>query len=241
MECISLVSVVLTSIGRMIDVLRTSRILTESHLGSLFSHFGFRGCAVLSRVEGERGGASISSRISVLTSSTSNTANLLTSSDRGVLFASRAKQNPPPGLNKPLLPLLHPSGPLNLQSIPPFASRLTSGHPNSGGSSSQDDWPLCTDSNLAEVRSMFSRLCLRPWVFHWMVQVEAEVVLAEQKAELLEKSRVQRKGLVGQGRSVQGSRLSTGAWIRMLHLPTMLGRSSGLLHTRPPDSCLQVV
>jgi len=86
----------------------------ESHLGSLFSHFGFRGCAVLSGAEGERGGASIDSRISVLTSSTSNTVNLLTSSDQGTLFASYAKQNPPPGLNKPPLPLLHPSGPLNL-------------------------------------------------------------------------------------------------------------------------------
>ena len=113
-ECTSLVSVVLTSIGKMIDVLRVSRVLMESRLGNLFSHFGFWGCAVLSRVEGEREGVFIGSQISVLTSSTSNTANLSTSSDWGALFAGHAKQNPFPGLNKPLLPLLHPSGPLNL-------------------------------------------------------------------------------------------------------------------------------
>jgi len=85
--------VVLTSIGRMIDVPQASRMLTESHLGSLFSHFGFWGCAVLSKAEEERGGTSIGSRISVLTSSTSNTANLLTSSDWGTPFAGHAKQN----------------------------------------------------------------------------------------------------------------------------------------------------
>ena len=43
------------------------------------------------------------------------------------------------------------------------------------------------------------------------MQAEAKGVLAEWKAELLEKSRVQRKGLVEQGQSVQGSQLSTGA------------------------------
>ena len=182
----------------------------ESRLGNLFSHFGLQGCTVLSRAEGKRGGVSIGSRISVLTFSTSNTVNLLTSSDRGALFAGHAKQNPPPGLNKPLLPLLYPLEPLNLQSIPPFAPWLTSGRPNGGGSPSQDGWPLRTDSNLAEVKSMFSGLCLRPWVFRWMVQVEAERALAERKAELLEESRVPRKGLVEQGRSVQGSQSSTG-------------------------------
>jgi len=122
-EYTSLVSVVLTSIGRIIDVPRASRVLTESCLSNLFSHFGFWGCVVLSGVEEEREGAFIGSLISVLTSSTSNTANLLTSSDRGALFASRAKQNPPLGLSKLLLLLLHPSGPLNLQSVPPFALR----------------------------------------------------------------------------------------------------------------------
>ena len=88
---------------------------------------------------------------------------------------------------------------------------------------------------------MFSRLCLRPWVFHRIVQAEVEGVLAEQKAKLLEESGVQRKGLVEQGRSVQRSWSLTGAWIGMLHLPTMPGRSSGLLYTRPPDQCLQVI
>jgi len=38
-ECTSLVSVVLISIGRMIDVPQASRVLVESCLGSLFSHF----------------------------------------------------------------------------------------------------------------------------------------------------------------------------------------------------------
>ena len=168
----------------------------ESRLGNLFSHFGFQGCVVLSGSEGERGGASIGSRTSVLTSSTSNTANLLTSSDWGALFAGCAKQNPPLGLNKPLLPLLHPLELSNLQSIPPFALWLTSRHPNGGGSLLQDGWPLCTDSNLAEVKSVFSRLHLCPWVLHRMVQAEAEGALAERRAELLEESRVPRKGLV---------------------------------------------
>ena len=183
----------------------------ESCLDSLFSHFGFRGCAVLSGVEEERGSTSIGSQISVLTSSTSNTVNLLTSSDRDTLFAGCAKQNPPLGLNKPSLPLLHPSGPLNPSSILPFALWLTSGCPNGGGSPSQDGWPLHTDNNLVEVRSVFSGLRLRPWVFHQMVQAEAEGILAERKVELLKESEVQRKGLVEQGRSVQGSWLSTGA------------------------------
>ena len=210
-ECTLLVSVVLTSIGKMIDVPWALRVLTESHLGNLFSHFGFRGCVVLSGLEGGRRSTSISSRISVLTFSTSNTVNLLTSSDRGALFAGRTKQNPPLGLNKPLLPLLHPLEPLNLQSTPLFAPWLTSRHPNSRGSPSQDGWPLRTDSNLAEVKNMFSGLHLCPWVFRRMVQVEAEGALAERKAELLEESRVPRKGLVEQEQSMQGSRSSTGA------------------------------
>ena len=137
-------------------------MLTESHLDNLFSHFGFWGCTVLSGTEGERRGVSIGSQKPVLTSSMSNTVNLLTSSDWGILFAGCAKQNSPPGLNKSLLPLLHPLGPLNLQSISPFAPWLTSGHPNSRGSPSQDGWPLCTDSNPVEVKSMFSGLHLRP-------------------------------------------------------------------------------
>ena len=74
-----------------------------------------------------------------------------------------------------------------------------------------------------------------------MVQAEAEAVLVEQKVELLEESGVQRKGLVKQGWSVQGSRSLTRAWIGTLHLPTTPSRSSGLLCTRPLDQCLQIV
>jgi len=37
MECISLVSVVLTSIGRMIDVPQASRVLMESRLGNILT------------------------------------------------------------------------------------------------------------------------------------------------------------------------------------------------------------
>jgi len=92
-----LVSVVPISIGRMIDVPRASRVLAESCLGSLFSHLGLRSKAVLTGGEGEKGGMSIGSQTSVLTSSTSNTANLLTSGDQGALFAGRVKQNPPLG------------------------------------------------------------------------------------------------------------------------------------------------
>ena len=40
-ECTLLVSVVLISIERMMEVLQALRVLAESHLGSLFSHFGF--------------------------------------------------------------------------------------------------------------------------------------------------------------------------------------------------------
>jgi len=58
---------------------------------------------------------------------------------------------------------------------------------------------------------MFSGLCLCSWVFRQIVQAEAEGALAERKAELLEESRVLRKGLVEQGRSAQGSRSSTRA------------------------------
>ena len=78
-ECTLLVSVVPISIGRMIDVPWASRVLAESCLGSLFSHLGLRGRAVLTGAE--EGGASIGSQISVLTSSTFNTANLFTNSE----------------------------------------------------------------------------------------------------------------------------------------------------------------
>ena len=82
----------------------------------------------------------------------------------GALFTGCTKQNPPLGLNKPLLPLLRPLEPSILQSILPFVPWLTFGRPNGGGSPSQDGWPLRTDSNLAEAKSVFSGLRLRPWV-----------------------------------------------------------------------------
>ena len=88
----------------MINVLQASRVLAESCLGNLLSHFGLWGWAILSRAEEEKEGTSIGSQISVLTSSTSNTVNLLTSGDWGALFIGYAKQNPPLGLSK--LPLL---------------------------------------------------------------------------------------------------------------------------------------
>ena len=46
-------------------------------------------------------------------------------------------------------------------------------------------------------------------------------------AELLEESGVQRKGLVGQERSVRELRSSTGAWIGMLHCQLRLVDPSG--------------
>ena len=100
-ECTSLVSVVLISIGRTMDVSWVSRVLAESCLGSLFSHFGFWGRAFLSGV-----GASIGSLVSVLVSSMFNTVNLFTNSDRGALFAGCTKQNPLPERSKSPPPLL---------------------------------------------------------------------------------------------------------------------------------------
>ena len=131
-ECTSLVSVVLIFIERIIDVPQALRVLMESHLGSLFSYFGFQGRASLSRAE-ERD-VSIGSQISVLTSSMFNTANLFTDSDQDALFSSCTKQNPPPGRNKLSSPLLHPLGPSGLQSVPPSVLQLTFKHPSSGGS-----------------------------------------------------------------------------------------------------------
>ena len=168
-EYILLVSVVLISIGRIIDIPQASRVLAESCLGNLLFYFGLWGWATLSGVEGEREGMFIGSWISVLISFTSNTANLLTSGDQGTLFAGHAKQNPPPGLSKLSLPLLHPSGPLSLQLIPFSAPQLIFGHPSSGDSPSQDGWPLYTNNTCMEIKSTFSRLRLCPWVLLWMV------------------------------------------------------------------------
>ena len=60
-------------------------------MGNLLSHFGLWGWVILSRAEREREGAFIGSQISVLTSSMSNIANLLTSGDQGALFTNHAK------------------------------------------------------------------------------------------------------------------------------------------------------
>ena len=155
-----LVSVVPISIGRIIDVLQASRVLVESHLGSLFSHFGFQDRAFLSGVEWR--GASIGSQISVLTSSTFNTANLFTNSDWSALFTGHTKQNPPPGRGQLPLLLLHLSRPSNLQSNLPVAPRLTFRRLSSGSSPLQDSWSLRTDSTLTEVESVPSGLRLRP-------------------------------------------------------------------------------
>ena len=127
-----LVFIVPISTGRSKEVPRVSKVLIERSLGSLFSHLGLRSGA---EIRGVRDGASTSSLSIVLESSIVNIVNLFTG-DWGTLIAGRAKQNPLLGLSKPLFPLLYPSGPLNLQSIPLFALRLTSGHPNGGGSPS---------------------------------------------------------------------------------------------------------
>jgi len=58
---------------------RALRALAENCSGSLFSHLGLQSRAFLFRAEG--GSASIGSQLSVLTSSTFNTANLFTNSD----------------------------------------------------------------------------------------------------------------------------------------------------------------
>ena len=89
-----------------------SRVLAESHLGSLFSYFGFQGRAFLSRVEVMS--VSISSLVSVLVSFTFNTANLFTNSDWGTLFTSHAKQNPLLERGKLPPPPLYPLGLLSL-------------------------------------------------------------------------------------------------------------------------------
>ena len=73
-----------------------------------------------------------------------------------------------------------------------------------------------------------------------MVQAGAEAVLVEQKVKLLEESRVQRKGLVKQGQSMQGSWSSTRACRGHGHRP-----EHGLEHficqphlVDPPGCCI---
>ena len=91
-EWSSLMSIVPISTGRSKEVSRTSRVLIEKSLGSLFSHLGLRSGA---EMRGTEGGASTSSLSIVLGSSIVNTVNLFTS-DQGILIASRATQNPLP-------------------------------------------------------------------------------------------------------------------------------------------------
>jgi len=150
------VSVVPISIGRTIDVPQASRMLAECRLGSFFSHLGLWGRAVLAGAEGERGGASIGSRISVLTSFTSNIANLLTSSNQSALFTSRAKQNPPLGRSQLPLLLLHLSRPSNLRSILPVALWLTFGRLDGEDSPLRDGWALCIDNIPQRCRARLS-------------------------------------------------------------------------------------
>ena len=87
--------VVPISTGRSKEVLRTSNVLIERSLDSLFSHLGLRSGAGTGGLEG---GASVSSLSIVLGSSVVNTVNLFTS-DRGALIAGCPMQNPllPPG------------------------------------------------------------------------------------------------------------------------------------------------
>jgi len=127
--------------------------------GESFFPFGPpRQCCPDQSGEGE-GGVSIGSRISVLTSSTSNTVNLLTSSDQGALFAGCAKQNPPPGRSQLLLLLLHLSRLSNLRSILSVAPRLISRHLDGGDSPLQHGWALRIGNILVEVQSASSRRC----------------------------------------------------------------------------------
>ena len=113
----SLISMVPISTGRSREVSRTSKVLIERSLGSLFSHLGLQSGA---KTRGIEGGTSTSSLSIVLGSSIVNTVNLFTS-DRGTLIASRAMQNPLP-LGDKTLPLeLYLSTLTDLQLTPPAA------------------------------------------------------------------------------------------------------------------------
>ena len=110
-------SVVPISTGRSREVPRTSRVLIEKSLGSLFSHLGLQSRA---ETRGIEGGASTSSLSIVLGSSIVNTVNLFTG-DRDALITSHATQNPLPLGDKTLLSELHLSMLIDLQSTPPAA------------------------------------------------------------------------------------------------------------------------
>ena len=110
-------SVVPISTGRSREVPRTSRVLIEKSLGSLFSHLGLQSRA---ETRGIEGGASTSSLSIVLGSSIVNTVNLFTD-NRDALITSHATQNPLPLGDKTLLSELHLSTLIDLQSTPPAA------------------------------------------------------------------------------------------------------------------------
>jgi len=160
--------------------------------------------------------------MSVLTSSTFNTTNLFTNGDWSILFTSYTKQNPSLGQSKLSLPLLHPLELSSLQPVPSFVLQLTFRCPSSGGSPSQDGWPLCTNSILAEVKSTFSRLYLCPWVFLWMIW--AEEALVEWRAEY------QDRGQSRKGRAYRGQ----GCWLER----GLKGFVCQLCQIVPPDSCI---
>jgi len=86
---------------------------------------------------------------------------------------------------------------------------------------------------------VFSELCLHPWIFLQMAQIEEALV--EQGTELAEEDRTSREGSTKVGWSIREPRLSSRVWIKRPCLPTTPGRFFGQLHTKPPDLCLQVV
>ena len=63
----------------------------------------------------------------------------------------------------------------------------------------------------------------------------------ERGAEWMEKGGMSKERQTEEGRSTRGPLSLTEAWIGRPHWSTVLGRSSGQLHTKPPDQCLQVV
>ena len=75
MECSSLMSIVPISTGRSREVPRSSKVLIERSLGSLFSHLGLQSGA---EIRGIERGASTHSLSIVLGSSIVNTVNLFT-------------------------------------------------------------------------------------------------------------------------------------------------------------------
>ena len=60
-------------------------------------------------------------------------------------------------------------------------------------------------------------------------------------AKLAEEGRTSREGSTKAGQSTRELRLSSRVWIKRPCLPTMPGRFSGQLYTKPPDLCLRVI